>query len=149
MTDLDPDLPPEEDSFSAAYALPGDLPEGLRKLHGDILVQLRNESRAVPMNTIQKMLVERIAYFYVAMKYRETVSEIPMSLKETKEMNDFWLKMTVEFNRLLSASQDKARTTLLVEVQNVLRNSLKNITDPELKRLLSQEWSAEFARIDI
>lgn len=148
MTDIDPDLAPDGDAFAAAYELPEGFPDSLRELHTEILNRMRNESRAVPMNTVQRMLVERIAYFYVAMKHRETQAEVSFSLKEQKEMLDFWLKMTVEFNRLLSTSQDKARTTLLVEVQNVLRNSLKKVPDAELRQALALEWNNEFARID-
>ena len=137
------------DAFEAAFALPDNLPQNLRDLHAEILASLRNEARAVSMQTTQKMLMERMTYFYVAMKWRELEAEVPMSLKEQKEMLDFWLKMIVEFNKLLTASESKSRTTLLVEVQNVLRQSLKKIQDPELRRDLAMEWNEEFARIDI
>lgn len=149
MTELDPTIPPLGEAFEAAYTLPGDFPESLRVLHTEILTRLRNESRAVPMNTVQTMLVERMAYFYVAMKYREMTAEIPFSLKEQKEMSDFWLKMTDVFLKGIATSESKSRTTLLVEVQNILRQSLKKVPDAELKRVLAQEWNAEFARIDI
>lgn len=149
MTELDPDLKPIGDAFEAAFALPPNLPESLKELHAEILTSLRNEAKTVSMQTTQKMLMERIAYFYVAMKWREIDAEIPMSLKENKEMLDFWLKMLVEFNKLLVASESKSRTTLLVEVQNVLRQSLKKVPDPELRRDLAMEWNEEFARIDI
>jgi hypothetical protein len=101
------------------------------------------------MNTNMLMLIERMTHFYVAMKIREAEADVPFSLKEQKEMLDFWLKMVVEFNKGIAASESKARTTLLVEVQNVLRQSLKRVKDPELRRELASEWNEEFARIDI
>jgi hypothetical protein len=148
-TETDPTLAPVGDAFEAAYQLPAGFPEEFRALHAEILTRLRNESRAVPMNTNMLMLIERMTHFYVAMKIREAEADVPFSLKEQKEMLDFWLKMVVEFNKGIAASESKARTTLLVEVQNVLRQSLKRVKDPELRRELASEWNEEFARIDI
>lgn len=147
MTVLDPDLAPTGEALEGAFALPDHLPEEYHALHTEILNRLRNEARAVSMSTVQTLIMERIAYFYVVMKYKESTSEI--GLKEQKEMLDFWLKTTTEFNKMLQASESKSRTTLLVEVQNVLRGSLKHVKDPDTARLLSQQWSEEFARIDI
>jgi hypothetical protein len=149
MTELDPTIQPVGEAFEAAYRLPEHFPEDFRALHTEILTRLRNEARAVPMSTNMLMLIERMTHFYVAMKIREADSEVPFSLKEQKEMLDFWLKMVVEFNKGIASSESKARTTLLVEVQNVLRQSLKKVHDPEVRRALSIEWNEEFARIDI
>lgn len=149
MTELDPSVSPAGDAFEAAYQLPPGFPEEFRALHREILTRLRNEARAVPMNTNMLMLIERMTHFYVAMKIREADAEVAFSLKEQKEMLDFWLKMVVEFNKGIASSESKSRTTLLVEVQNVLRNSLKKVKDQKLARDLSMEWNEEFARIDI
>lgn len=149
MTELDPDVAPAGEAFEAAYNLPSSFPADMRALHTEILTSLRNESRALPMSTSLRMLTERMAYFYVAMKWRESDADSPLGLKEQKEMLDFWLKIMVEFNKLINASQDKARTTLLVEIQNILRQSLKNVSVPDDRKKLAREWSEEFARINV
>jgi len=149
MTELDPTLPSVGEAFEAAYRLPESFPDEFRALHEEIITRLRNEARAVPMSTNMYMLIERMTHFYVAMKIREADADTPFSLKEQKEMLDFWLKMVVEFNKGIASSESKTRTTLLVEIQNVLRQSLKKVKDPEVRRALSQEWNEEFARIDI
>lgn len=146
MTELDPDLAPVGDALATAWKLPDEFPAEYHTLHQEVLTRLRNEARAVSMSTVQSLIMERIAYFYVAMKYKESTSEI--GLKEQKEMLDFWLKTTTEFNRMLQASENKSKTTFLVEIHNILRNSLKQVPDPEIRRLLSSTWNEEFARID-
>jgi hypothetical protein len=149
MTELDPTVPPAGDAFEAAYRLPENFPEQWRALHEEIITRLRNESRAVSMSTNMFMLIERMAYFYVGMKIREADSEVPFSLKEQKEMLDFWLKMHAEFNKGIASTESKSRTTLLVEVQNVLRQSMKLIKDPLEKQQVNQFLNEEFARIDV
>lgn len=149
MTELHPDLRDESDDiFVELSRLPAEIPENLRAIHADLIVRMRNEARAVSMSTIQRLLMERIAYFYIAMKWRETDAETPLSLKEQKEMLDFWIKMTNEFNKLLNATESKSRSTLLAEVELILRESAKKLEDPEKRRELTNYWSAEFARID-
>lgn len=149
MTELHPDLREEGDElFEQLSSLPAEIPESLRAIHSELIVRMRNEARAVSMSTIQRMLMERIAYFYIAMKWRETASPEPLSLKEQKEMLDFWIKMTTEFNKLLNATESKSRSTLLAEVELILRESAKKLEDPEKRRELTNYWSAEFARID-
>jgi hypothetical protein len=146
MTELDPDLPPIDDALAAAFTLPAGTDNHWVELHEEIVTRMRNESRAVPMGTVQHLLLSNIAWFFVSMKMR---ADEGMPLKEQKEMMDAWLKMTIEFNRLLTASQDKARTTILVEVQNVLRQGLKIVKDPVEKQTFSQYLNEEFARLDI
>lgn len=146
MTELDPDLPADGDALEAAFELPEDLPKKYHDLHTEILTRLRNEARTVSMNMVQTLIMERIAYFFVIMKFKESTSEI--GLKEQKETLEFWLKTSVEFNRMLQASEAKSRTTYLVEIQNILRHSLKKVSDPETRRALAMEWNEEFARID-
>lgn len=151
MTELDPDVQPGGDAFEAAYNLPADFPENMKALHTEILTKLRNEARAIPMSTTMYMLIERMTHFYVAMKVRESQSDTPFSLKEQKEMLDFWLKMLVEFNKNVAAASDRAKSSLLLEVQNVLKSSLKLVRkkDPELAKELGLTWSEDFARMDI
>lgn len=147
-TELHPDLQPDSEFYSPLYQLPDEIPENLREIHGDLITRMRNEARAVPMGVIQTLLMERIAFFYIAMKWRELSADNRLSLKEQKEYLDFFVKMTSEFNKLITSSESKSRTALLIEIQNILRSSLKEVPDLELKRKLNSIWSEEFARID-
>lgn len=149
MTELDLDLEPNGDAFEAAYALPEDLPDNLRALHAEIIVTLRNESRAVSVGMNVKMLVERMAYFYVAMKYRELNAAEPMSLKEQKEMLDFWLKIHDQYNKLITSAEGKSRIALLSTVMDILRESLNEIDDPEQRVALQTNWQSRFAEIGL
>lgn len=145
--ELDPDIEDPRNALAAAFTLPEDISPELAVLHNDIVTKLTNEARSLPMNTIQRLLLERIAYFYIAMKQKELTTGF--SMREQKEMMTFWLSMTQEFNKLLSASNDKARTTLLVEIKNVLVQSLHAVKDPDERRILSRTWNEMFAEMDL
>lgn len=154
MTALDPDIAPVGDALAAAFTLPDYLPPEYHALYHEVLTRLRNEARGISMTTAQTLIMERISYFYVVMKYKEASGEL--GLKEQKETLDFWLKTTIEFNRMLTASENKSNTTFLVELQNILRNSLKvldgvdltKVSATELKQRLNVNWNEEFARIN-
>jgi hypothetical protein len=77
----------------------------LREAYEVIVARMRRESGRVPMNTIQQLLIERIAFNYIVLRVRET---FPLGDDQgfahagvVKEFNTFWLSMTREFNDLL------------------------------------------------
>lgn len=149
MTALAPDVRPLDNTLEAALALPEEVPEDLRAMHDELMTRMRNEARTVSMGTIQLLLIDRITYWFTMMKLGERNRET--SIREAKDMLDFWLKATTEFNRMLQASESKSRTTVLVEVQNILRHSAKEIAkeSPSLAQSVTMYWNEEFARIDL
>lgn len=145
----DPDGPPLDD-LAPAFVLPPHLAanERLAALHATIVGRLRREAAGMPMNTIQNLLLERIAYNYVALKAREDAG-VAMRPQDQKEMNTFWLAMTKEFNGLLAANQDKMREALLLEVQKVVNGSLSLVTDPVDRQAVRRHLSEQFATINL
>lgn len=149
MTELDPDLTPDSVPFEAAYAFPSGVDERWRPFYEETITRMRNESRILPMGTVQRLLLGEVAYLALILRAGEVDGGLSQS--ELMKIRDQYTKLTIEFNRMLTSSTDKARTVLLVEVKNVLVNSLRKIKglDPDLARDLNREWNEEFAQLDI
>lgn len=144
------DAPP--DDLARAFELPAWLNEenaqGLRELHSAIVSRLRSEARGMPMNTVQQLLLERIAYNYVVLKFKEETNGFTTATQQ-KDFNTWWLSMTQEFNKLLMANQDKMREALLLEVQRVTTEALSLVKDPDDRRNVRLALSEGFAAIDL
>lgn len=149
MTDSPLDLPPD-DRMVRAFRLPAYVqaePE-LVALHTEIVSRLRREAQGLPMNTVQQLLLERIAFTYVQMKWKDE-NEGYARTSEQKDFYTLWLSMTVEFNKLLAASGDQLRDALLVEVQKIVSESLKLVTNLEDRKAMRRSLSEAFSAIDV
>jgi hypothetical protein len=149
MSDPSPLDGPPLDGLARAFQLPPLIAadQELSDLHAEIVRRLRQEAAGLPMNTVQNLLLERIATFYVQSKQSEQAGTA--NLRNTKEQTAFWLSMTQEFNRLLTASDDKLRQALFEEVQQVVVDAVKLIEDKETRQQVRQALSAGFALIDV
>lgn len=147
MTELDPDISPLSVSFAEAYAFPADVDPRWRPFYEETLTQMRNEARGLPLGTVQFILLGEIAY--LGLKLRAGEADGTATATELKNMREMLHKFLVEFNRMLTASDDKARTTLLVEIKNVLVQSAKFIKDPEERREVNRFWNTKFAELDV
>lgn len=152
MTDESPlDAAPPDD-LARAFALPTWVDEeggeGLRALHAAIVERLRREAAGMPMNTVQQLLLERIAYNYIVLKWKEETNGFT-NTSQQKDFNTWWLSMTQEFNRLLMANQDRMREALLLQVQQIVNDSLRLITDDEERRNVRRHLAEAFAEVDL
>lgn len=148
MTEESPLDGPPQDELAHAFRLPASIeadPE-MVELHGEIVRRLRREASGISMNTVQQLLLERIATQYVATKVREQAGTL--SLRDMKEQNTVWLSMTQEFNRLLMASEDKLRDALMAEMQEIVIGSLDLVADKETRQTLRRHLAEQFASID-
>jgi hypothetical protein len=135
--------------LDAAFELPDSIQEneGMVALHGAIRERMEREASGLPMNTVQRLLLERIATFYVQTKMREKEG---VAVKELRELNSFWLSMTQEFNRLLTAQQDKLRDQLFLDIQTIVQEGItETIDDQKVRQELRQFLSAQFAQLDL
>lgn len=133
-----------------AFHMPAETTEEYLDLHRDIIARLRNEAAGFPMNTIQTLLLERIAYTYVVIRMKEDGVLTRFSrANEAKDYNTFWMDMTKEFNKLLASGQDKLRETLLLRVKDVVDDAIKVVTDEDNRRELRRALSEGFASINL
>lgn len=94
------------ESLDGLFTLPSFIEDTtLREAYEIIVARMRRECAHIAMNTIQQLLIERIAMNYIVLKYRESR---PLGDDEgfthagvLKDWNTFWLKMTDEFNALM------------------------------------------------
>lgn len=119
-------------------------------VYNEIVQRMRNEAKGLTMNTSQELLIERIATFYVEVRFREEDDTLPpLTMKEHAEFNKNWLDMVREFNKLLLSGQEKLREALVMEIQTILINRLSLIKDPEQRRELRRALQEDFARLGV
>jgi hypothetical protein len=149
MTDSPLDAP-QADGLARAFQLPTFIQEdaGLSGLYDYMVDQLRREASGLPMNTLQQLLIERIASFYVHIKYKEENAGFTTA-NQQKEYNTEWRNLLVEFNRLLTASDDKLRTALLTEIQKLVTDSIRLVTNDEERRAVRRELAGGFAALQL
>ncbi len=147
MSDVSPLDGPPADGLERAFRLPEDWDGELADLHQQIVQRMRREAAGLPMNTVQQLLMERIATSYVQAKMREETGAL--TLKDIKDQNAAWLAMTQEFNKLLQSGQDKLREALFAEIQTIIMNATEEITDPESLRNFRRRLAGDFASIEL
>lgn len=148
MSDAPLEVMPEN-RLQAAFKLPDhvEADELLAGVFDEMVIRLRREAEGIPMSTVQQLLIERIASMYVQIRYMEKTGFD--GVNKQKELNDYWLKLVAEFNRLLSSNDDKRREQLLLDVQNVVMESLKLISDDEERRAIRRALTEGFTKLNV
>lgn len=136
-----------EDSLDAAFELPTFVTDNPRllQLHGAIVRRLRKEAEGVPMDTIQVLLLERIAFNYIVMKAREAGLLDMGTARSQKDFQTFWLAMTNQFSKNLqkaTAAEDRART--LREVRDIVMDTLSKVEDRDTQLKLLGDFAQAF-----
>jgi hypothetical protein len=118
-----------------------------RALYEVLVARMRQEARHLPMNTVQQLLIERIASNYIYMRLRERgdLGGFPSSAAH-KDFNYFWLSMTQEFNRLLGKSDGSAadRRALLKEMQDIIVKTVNTLNDPKVRAEMLGKFAGAF-----
>lgn len=137
------------DGLERAFHLPEDVGQDadLVALYNEMVLRLRREASGLPMNTIQQLLIERIASFYVQIKFKENTGSFTMN--QQKEFNAYWLQLTAEFNRLLAASDTKLRDAMVLEIEKFVVEATDQITDTENRQQVRRSMSEGFAAMGL
>ncbi len=143
------------EELDAAFTLPDAVEDNnLRALYEVIVARMRTEASHLPMNTVQMLLIERIAYNYIVLKAKEN-NEMGgfASANVQKDYNTFWLSMTAEFNRLLGKVEPLKtadRNALLRDVHQIIVNTVTSVvTDPQGRADLLKSLADEFQKSGI
>lgn len=134
--------------FNSAFQLASEIaesPDGERytRLYDEMIDHLRAEAAGLPMNTLQEILIERIASTYVTIRYRED-NESWKGTRQQKEFNDYWLDLTKEFNKLLKSGTDEILEKRMIEVENALFEALPMITNKEERQAMRMFLGEKF-----
>lgn len=143
------------DALDGAFHLPENVEdERLRTLYEVLVHRMRAEAKDLPMNTVQQLLIERIAYNYIVMRQREADLENGFSTATAqKDFNTFWLSMTQEFNKMLVKAESMAgneRKQLLKEVQQLILQTVNSsVHDPKTRSALLVNMASAFENVKI
>lgn len=92
------------------YSLPSVITDAdLREWFEVIVAKLRDDAAGTSMCTIQELLLERIAYNYVVLRWKEREKGPNGGFEHSKyhkDYNTFWLAMTQEFMRNIRGDKD-------------------------------------------
>ncbi len=142
LTDLD-----------AAFEIPDVITDPkLRQLYEVLVARMTAEARGLPMNTVQLLLIERIAYNYIVMRAKER-GELGgfAHTNVQKDFNSFWLTMTAEFNRMLGKVErldGSEKRAFMREMQNIIVSTLSSVGDPKTRAELMEKFATAFEAVD-
>jgi hypothetical protein len=113
-------------------------PDGLdelgQELYRTLVGRMVHEARLMPMCTVQYMLLDVIASYYVQMKALGTPTS-RADIASQKFYAEQWLKATVEFNKIISRAQSaQVRELYLARVGQIVMKSLETIQDMKERR---------------
>lgn len=139
MSRRTPTPPPSPDdglrSLDAAFELPDVVADPkLRSLYEVLVARMRDEAKNLPMNTVQQLLIERIAFNYIVLRSKER-GELGgfNNTNVQKDYNSFWLSMTAEFNRLLGRTEalsGQERKTMFKVMHAIVADALTAVASP-------------------
>ncbi len=141
---------------AAAYTLPAFVGEELQVLHTELVSRLRAEAQHLPhMGTVAELLIERIAFNYIILKYKEGAVEGDGRIgftheRNQKEFNTFWLTMTQEFNKITHGGLDASemKNFIIGQVSDAMSTVLSDL-DPTTAAALRERFSHSFAEIGL
>jgi hypothetical protein len=140
----------ELNSLDAAFELPDVITDPkLRGLYEVLIHRMRAEARALPMSTVQELLIERIAFNYIVLRSKER-GELGGfgSATVQKDYNTFWLSMTSEFNRTLGKVEpltNADRKALLKDIQQIIISTVQQTgMDPRTRSELLENMATAF-----
>lgn len=137
-----------EDGLERAFQLPDKIKndESLVALHAEIVERLRNEASGITMNTVQTLLLERIAYFYIELKWQEenALSGLGKSYQDSVTR---WISYTEGFNKMLIASSDKLRERMMEDINKMLTDAVSTLPDKASQQTMLREMAAGFAKL--
>lgn len=145
MTDRD--LSMLDDAFDLPESAVPD--ERYRMLYQVIVHRLLEESKNVPMNTAQLLLIERIAANYIYIKVRESGGIESLNPLAQDKMNTYFLATLAQFQKMLAkATAQEDRESTLREVRDIITKVFKSSNSPA-KQEVFQELLEEFKKVGV
>ncbi len=143
------------DDLDDAFELTGTVEDDkLRTLYEVIVHRMREEAKHLPMNTVQQLLIERIAANYIILRSKERGELGGFNTSGAqKDYNGFWLAMTSEFNKMLGKTETMSgaeKDTLLREVRGIIVTTVSTaVADTAVREEILQRMAAAFETAQI
>lgn len=116
----------------------------LRAIYEVIVHRMQIEADLLPMNTVQLLLIERIAANYIALRSKEAHGFEHDS--DQRAFNSFWLSLTREFNSMLRDAEKSQKAVLFASIVDTIRSALV-AEDPVLRQRVLARLSEAFAEV--
>ncbi len=117
-------------------------------MHEEMVRRLRQEAYGLNMSTVQNLLIARIASEYVLMTYNDDLDRWRyLGTNAEKDARANWRSLVVEFNRMLTAGEDKRRDALMAAMQEILVDGLALIEDRDVRAELRTFYLDKFTTI--
>lgn len=123
-------LPPNDD-LDLAMQLPASIQDPRYvALYNTLIARMMRESAHLNNSTLVTLLIERIAFNYVVMRWKESrpMGELEGFAHATaqKEFNSFWLGLSKELGAMLKQTDREYRDELLRQVMASLQAALES-----------------------
>lgn len=144
-----PDVRPDQ-PLDDIFMLPEHLAQHpqISRWHDEQVRKLRADAAGVPMSSVQEMLLERIAFSYADMRYKEMTNP-NRTARDRRDDNAAFMGMLDSFNRLLEKHNDKIVTDMLLQVQEIIKEAIEMVSDESEKIALRRFLAEAFAAINL
>jgi hypothetical protein len=136
------------DDLDIAFSLPDNIEdERMRRLYEILVARMRREASHLSANTVQQLLIERIAYNYIVLRVKEAAAGTANGFAHAtaqKEFNTFWLSMTQEFNKQLKGTDADFRSSFMVEIAKVVQSVIAEVPEGPLRARLRDKLAEAF-----
>lgn len=124
--------------LDSIFTLPAVIEDQQLRLNYEIIIaRLRRMTQHLADNMIIQLLIERIAYNYVTMRWFESRRMFAHTSAQ-KDFNLFWHQTVREFNQMVAAHDEAAKQTLLKQIAEVIMESLAEEDTATASRLRSK-----------
>lgn len=140
----EPEVNIEQDALADLFTLPAPYSdnEQVARWYREIIVRMQREAAGLPMQVNQIQLLERIAFFYAVMRYRELNGEF--NERTLKETTSLFLSMFDTFSRSIEKHKDQILRDTIISIQEVIRKVLETVSDDDLRKQLNRAFIEGF-----
>jgi hypothetical protein len=130
-------IPPLE-NYDEVFQLPDgifgyhDLGERLQVVYDLMIQEHRRDMRLYDLTSTQIMLIERIAFYYCLIKYKEA-SDSWVGQNERKDLNSHLIALIKEYTAQTAVTRDEYRTAVMDHVKEVIIAVTQDIEDPKVR----------------
>lgn len=109
-----------------------------RDLHERLISGLRRDTAHLPTGTLQAMQIERIAYYYIVIRFNEMRLGDAWSTKEKNAMYKLWRDLASDFNQVAygnKISPEDLHAIVATHTAKIVAKVLRSIPNDQAKPL--------------
>lgn len=136
-------------SLDYAFELPECVTDQkLRLLYESVVHRMRTEAAHLPMNTVQQLIIERIAKSYIVLIQWENdgwVKNGCQNIRQHQKYTECWIRLAAQFNvMLMRATPAAQRDAFLERIALVVAGVIQTLPDDNTKREILQKLMVAF-----